>query len=306
MATQVDPNQFTTPFAITKTTHRDPYPAILPTNPSNSQSGKIIIITGASSGLGEAAAKVWAKAGASGIVIGARSIEALEKVATELRNISPTSKVVAIKVDIANESDVKNLYFQVQKTFGRPVDVLLNIAGYLRDEETIGETEVEQWWKGVETNLKGTYSMTHHFIQSQPDPKKPIGTIITVASGRAGLTTEGGSAYNINKLAEQRLMEHVQLENPTLRVFSTMPGISATGMVTDFWKPYALDHNDLTGMLALYLAQPRADYLKGGMVSVNWDVEELEEHAKEIMEKGLLKTSWLPILPFNGGKGLGN
>lgn len=53
MPTQVDPNQFTTPFAITKTTHRDPYPAISPTNPSNSQSGKIIIITGASSGLGE-------------------------------------------------------------------------------------------------------------------------------------------------------------------------------------------------------------------------------------------------------------
>jgi hypothetical protein len=52
MAQQIDPDQFTTPFMITKTKHRDPYPAILPSNPSNSQKGKIIIITGASGGIG--------------------------------------------------------------------------------------------------------------------------------------------------------------------------------------------------------------------------------------------------------------
>ncbi len=155
-----------------------------------------------------------------------------------------------------------------------------------------------------EINLKGTYTMTHHFIQSQPNPKKPVGTIISVSSGRAGLNNEGGSAYNISKLGEQKLVEHLQLEYPTLRVFSTMPGIAATSMVTDFWKPFAKDHVELKGILSLYLAQDRADYLKGGMVGINWDVEEMERHAKEITEKGLVKTSWLPILPLNGGKGL--
>jgi hypothetical protein len=49
---EVDPNMFTTPFAITPTTHRDPYPAILPTNSSNSQADKIIIITGGNGGIG--------------------------------------------------------------------------------------------------------------------------------------------------------------------------------------------------------------------------------------------------------------
>jgi NAD(P)-dependent dehydrogenase (short-subunit alcohol dehydrogenase family) len=147
--------------------------------------------------------------------------------------------------------------------------------------------------------------MTHYFIQSHPDPKKPTGTIIGVSSGRAGLTGEGGSAYNIAKLAEQRLNEHLQLEYPTLRVFTTMPGIAPTEMPTPFWIPYALDHVDLTGMLALYLAQSRADFLKGSMVGVNWDVEELEQHKDEIVAGKLLQTSWLPILPFGGGKGLG-
>jgi hypothetical protein len=53
--------------------------------------------------------------------------------------------------------------------------------------------------------------MSHYYIQSQPNPKEPVGTVITVASGRAGLTNPGGSAYNISKLAEERLNEHLQM-----------------------------------------------------------------------------------------------
>lgn len=94
-------------------------------------------------------------------------------------------------------------------------------------------------------------------------------------------------------------------EYPTLRVFTTMPGIVQSEMVTDFWVPFAHDHVDLIGMLALYLVQPRADFLKGSMVGVNWDVEELEQNKDEIVNGKVLQTSWMPILPFNGGKGLG-
>ncbi|KAI9640760.1 hypothetical protein NHQ30_011069 [Ciborinia camelliae] len=155
-----------------------------------------------------------------------------------------------------------------------------------------------------EINLKGLYQMTHHYIKSHPNPKEPTGTIINVSSGRAAFTSSGGSAYNISKLGEQRLSEHVALEYPTLRVFTTMPGIAMTEMVSDAFKPYALDHVELTGMLALYLTQERADYLKGGMVGVNWDVEEMEEYKEEIINQKVLQTSWLPILPINGGKGL--
>lgn len=83
-----------------------------------------------------------------------------------------------------------------------------------------------------------------------------------------------------------------------------MPGIVATEMPSEAFLPYALDHVDLTGMLSLYLVQTRADYLRGSTVSVNWDVEELEAHKDEILEKKLLKTSWLPVLPVGGGNGL--
>ncbi|CZR51408.1 related to peroxisomal short-chain alcohol dehydrogenase [Phialocephala subalpina] len=301
----VDPNQFTTPFMATKTPRRDPYEAILPTNPANSQAGKIILITGGSAGIGAAAAKTWAQAGAEGVIITARGLPALEKVASELKSSYPKTKVLAVKADITSNSEVAALFSQIQKTFGRHADFLLNNAGYLEDDRLIGETPADVWWKTFEINLKGGYNMTQQWIQSQPNPKEPTGTILTVSSGRAGLTNGGGSSYNIAKLAEQRLNEHLQLEYPSLRVFTTMPGIALTDMVTDFWVPFAKDHVSLVGMLALYLAQPRADFLKGSMVGVNWDVEELERHKEEILEKKVLQTSWLPVLPFNGGKGLG-
>ncbi|KAF4628853.1 hypothetical protein G7Y89_g9295 [Cudoniella acicularis] len=306
MAEPFDPDQFTTPMMPTKTKRRDPYPAILPTNPQNSQKGKIIVITGASTGIGKAAAKVWIEAGATGVVIAARRIEVLEQVAKELRAINPNTKVLPIKANIVSVEDAKNLFATVQKTFGRPADVLLNNAGVVADDELIGETPIEQWWKSFEINLKGCYIMNHEFIQSQPNPKEPVGTIITVSSGRATVTSSGGSSYNISKLAEQRLNEHLQLEYPTLRVFTTMPGIVKSQMNSEdpFWSLYALDHAELTGMLALYLVQERADYLKGSMVGVNWDVEELEQHKERIEKEKLLQTSWLPILPWNGGKGL--
>ncbi|KAA8564757.1 hypothetical protein EYC84_011644 [Monilinia fructicola] len=239
MADKSDPNFYTTPYAITKTVRRDPYWAIDSKNPANDQSGKIIIITGASSGIGAAAAKVWTEAHASGIVLAARRIAAIDSLIEKLQPINPGTKFLSVKVDIVNEDDVKNLFQVVQKEFGRPADVLLNNAGLLEDG-FIGETEPSAWWRGIETNLKGLYQMTHHYIQSQPSPSQPVGTIISVSSG-----------------------------------------IAPTDMVSPAFKLYALDHVDLTGMLALYLAQERADYLRGGMVAVNWDVEELEEYIRK-------------------------
>lgn len=145
----------------------------------------------------------------------------------------------------------------------------------------------------------------HHYISAQ-NSTTPTGTVIAVSSGRAGLTMPNGSSYNIAKLAEQRLIEHAQLEYPSMRFFTSMPGIVRTPMVekANAWLPFARDHIDLTGLQALWLSNDRADFLKGGMVSVNWDVEELEKAKDEIVEKKVLQTSWLPILPFSGGKGL--
>jgi NADP-dependent 3-hydroxy acid dehydrogenase YdfG len=82
-------------------------------------------------------------------VIAARRIDALEKVAEEIKAINPNVKVLAVKTDITSEEDAKNLFASVQKTFGRHADVLLNNAGYLKDEQLIGETAPNDWWTGI-------------------------------------------------------------------------------------------------------------------------------------------------------------
>jgi NADP-dependent 3-hydroxy acid dehydrogenase YdfG len=82
-------------------------------------------------------------------VIAARRVEALDKVAAQLKEISPSSKILPVKVDITSEDQVKNLFASVQKTFGRPADVLLNNAGYLKDDQLIGETSPSAWWTGI-------------------------------------------------------------------------------------------------------------------------------------------------------------
>lgn len=94
------------------------------------------------------------------------------------------------------------------------------------------------------------------------------------------------------------------LEYPNLRMFTTFPGLVMTDMIQEFAKPWAIDHIDMVGSLALYLSQPRADYLRGSIVSVNWDVLEMEAEQKRLAAEKMLKVSWLPALPFEGGKGL--
>lgn len=67
--------------------------------------------------------------------------------------------------------------------------------------------------------------------------------------------------------------------------------------------PYAKDAAELTGAWCLYLASPRAEYLRNSLASVNWDLEEMEARKADI-EGGLLKIKWVPVLPCVGGTGL--
>jgi hypothetical protein len=94
------------------------------------------------------------------------------------------------------------------------------------------------------------------------------------------------------------------VEYPSLRVFTLLPGIVKTPMNDGraAFHRYAKDEAEQTGALALFLASSRADYLKGSLTSINWDLDEMAEHKEEI-EQGLLKIKWIPVLPGGGGSG---
>ena len=82
-----------------------------------------------------------------------------------------------------------------------------------------------------------------------------------------------------------------------------MPGIVKTELSDPSFAQYALDEGEQTGALALYLASPRADYLKGSLTSINWDIGEMEA-CKSAIEEGMLKLKWIPVLPPSGGSGI--
>ncbi|KAG2162034.1 hypothetical protein JADG_001773 [Aureobasidium aubasidani] len=288
----MDANAYTIPFQFTKSLRRDVYPAIDPKNPEQNAVGKVVLITGAGGGIGGETARAWAIAGAEGIILVGRKASLLQEPAEAISSINKDVKVLTVTANLTSEADVEELFSQAKTTFGK-VDVVVNTAGTMTGGP-IGDMTPQQWWTDFEVNVKGTYTLTHHYLKTFGSS----GTLINLVSLGASMTAPGISSYSTSKLAVIKLSEYLDAEKPDLRVFTLHPGIVAAtkskrGMVVDAFTPFAKDPGMLTGAVSLYLATPKAEYLRGGFTSVNWDVEEMEKHKDEIKEKKLLKLAFL-------------
>lgn len=197
-------------------------------------------------------------------------------------------------MDITNESQVQNLYAEIQKVFGRSADVLVNNAGSGAEPHLVGQLPVDQFKNVVDSHFLGSFLTSKYFISTQANPEQPAGTIVYVTSAMSAMIVPGYSSYSVAKYAGNRFVEYLDAEYPNLRTFSLSPGIIVTGMTDESFKPFAKDHVDLPGLFSVYLSQERADFLRGGFVGINWDITELEAHQKEIKEQRLLKFQFVP------------
>lgn len=298
----MDANAYTAPFQFTKSLRRDVYPAIDPKNPDLNAAGKVVLITGAGGGIGgvrchkpvlptswrltreQETARAWAIAGAEGIILVGRKASLLQEPAEAIASINKDVKVLTVTADLTSEADVEELFSQAKTTFGK-VDVVVNTAGTMTGGP-IGDMTPQQWWTDFvscplpldesdtdvkqEVNVKGTYTLTHHYLKTFGSS----GTLINLVSLGASMTAPGISSYSTSKLAVIKLSEYLDAEKPDLRVFTLHPGIVAAtkskrGMVVDAFTPFAKDPGMLTGAVSLYLATPKAEYLRGGFTSVN-------------------------------------
>ncbi|KAH6639400.1 hypothetical protein C7974DRAFT_388438 [Boeremia exigua] len=287
----MDPHAFTTPFQLTKTMRRELYPAIEPRNPELSATDKTVLITGATGGIGGEVARAWALAGAKGIVLVGRNKDLLEEPTLAVRNISPSTRVLALTADLTSDADVERLFVETINTF-QSIDVVIHAAG-TTTSGVAGDLDPQTWFKDYELNVKASYIVVHQYLKTTQ-----TGTVIFLGTLGASFTFPGMSAYSGSKLALMKLAEYLDAEKPNLRVFTVHPGIVAVtetnrGAVVDALTPFAKDKGILAGGLSLYLAQKRADYLRGGFISVNWDVVEMEVHQEEIKEQKLLKLAFL-------------
>lgn len=122
-----------------------------------------------------------------------------------------------------------------------------------------------------EVNVKGIYLMIHHYLnQERSDATAaPSGTVITLSTGAAGMSVPNMSSYISSKLAQTRIMEILHAEQPDVRSFTLLPGLLKTAMTAEAFMPFARDDPMLAGGMTLFLSTPRAEWLRGGVVSVN-------------------------------------
>lgn len=179
--------------------------------------GKVVIITGASSGIGAETAREFSKLGASLVLVG-RNLENLQKVASEC---SSTEKILTVQADVTKPEDGKRIVDEAIARFNS-IDVLVNNAGIL-ETGTIENTSLEQYDRVMDTNMRSIYNLT---MLAVPHLIKSEGNVVNVSSVNGIRSFPGVLAYNISKAAVDQFTRCVALElaPKKVRVNSVNPG----------------------------------------------------------------------------------
>lgn len=280
--------------------HHAQYPAIDPKAAlKGSASAKIIFITGASQGIGQATAVAFAQAGAKAIYLTARSEEALRETKTRVSKANPETLCEYMVCDVTDEAQVKASIEDCVARFGG-IDVVDSNAGYLDQWKKIGESDTTSWWKTWEVNLKGTYYVIRYTISYLIESAKKHsargstgGHLILISSIGAQLVRPTASDYQTSKHAINRLCEFVNVDHGEdgIKCFAIHPGGVPTVLAKNMPKEVhvnLVDDPDLAAGFAVWLCSGRADWARGRYLSSNWDVDELTQLKDQILRDDLL------------------
>jgi len=185
--------------------------------------GKTVLVTGASRGIGQAAAYAFANAGAN-VALVARSTNEIADIAGQIGE-----KALAIPCDVSRHSDIASAISATAKTFGG-LDVLINNAGVIDPIGHLQDTDPEAWSHTIDVNLKGVMYGMHAAMPGMV--AQGHGTIINISSGAAHGPIEGWSAYCSSKAAVHMLTRAADKESRAkgLRIMGLSPGTVATQM----------------------------------------------------------------------------
>lgn len=186
-------------------------------------SGKTVVITGASRGIGEAAARVFAEAGAN-VALLARSGDALSDLADEIGE-----NAMALECDVSSFESVQEAVDEAASRFGS-VDVLINNAGVIEPIARLADSEPDDWGRAIDVNLKGVYHGMRAVLPTML--KQGEGTVLTISSGAAHGALEGWSHYCASKAAVHMMTKalHKEEAGHGIRAIGLSPGTVATEM----------------------------------------------------------------------------
>ena len=230
---------------------------------SNNVRDKVVVITGASSGLGEATARLLSAQGAS-VVLGARRVDRLQSLANELT--ASGGKALVIATDVTHCDQVKRLVDAAVQTYGR-IDVMINNAG-LMPQSPLERLKIEEWDRTIDVNIKG---VLYGIAAALPHMKQQkAGHIINVSSVAGHKVGPGFAVYAATKHAVRALSEGLRQEVKPYNIRTTVisPGAVATELpnsVTEpdiaerihkFYKEIAIPAESFARAVAFAMSQP--------------------------------------------------
>ena len=246
----------------------------------NDSADRVVIITGATSGIGRAVALRFAKASARVVAIG-RNRSALEDVANEIK--SAGGECLTLAADLTNESDDRLVIDAAVNEFGQ-LDVLVNAAGHI-STGSIEDTTLSAWDAMMNVNLRAVF----HLMQTAtPHLIKTKGNVVNISSVTGLRSFPGVLAYCVSKAAVDQLTRCAALELAPkgVRVNAVNPGVVITeihkrgGMSADTYANF-LEHSKTThplgrvgrasevAELVFYLASEKASWITGATYQID-------------------------------------
>lgn len=226
-------------------------------------SGKVVVITGASSGLGEATARYLAERGAM-VVLGARRAERLRALADEIAGTG--GKATALVTDVTDAAQVQALVDTAVAQCGR-IDVILNNAGVM-PHSPLERRKIDDWNRTIDINIKGVlYGIAAALPHMQRQKSGHIINVSSVAGHRVG---PGGAVYSATKTAVRVISEGLRQEvKPwNLRTTIISPGAVDTELpnsiteadvakgIGQFYEQYAIPADSFARAVAFAISQP--------------------------------------------------
>lgn len=224
---------------------------------------KIVVVTGASSGLGEATARLLSAQGAT-VVLGARRADRLQTLAKNIEASGGTA--LALQTDVTRREQVTALVDAAVQTYGR-IDVMINNAG-LMPQAPLEQLKVDEWDRMIDVNLKGvTYGIAAALPHMQQQKSGHFVNVSSVAGHKVG---PGFAVYSATKFAVRALSEGLRQEVKPYNIRTTVisPGAVATELpntVSDpaaaerlrgFYEEVAVPADSFARAVAFALSQP--------------------------------------------------
>jgi len=249
--------------------------------------GKIAIVTGSDSGIGQAIAIEFAKTGADVAVTWHSDRQGAEETARQVREAG--QRALVHQLDVMDEGQVEALFDATETKLGVP-DILVNNAGTGGDADVAGMS-TETWDRVIRTDLYGPFFGCRAFVQRRKRAEAGGGKIINVTSVHEAIPSPGGAAYGASKGGLLTFTRSLSLELAPQRinVNAIAPGLIRTPMTAERTEDPEAMKEELpripwnrpgepweVARLAVYLASPDADYVTGqsftidGGLEMNW------------------------------------